>query len=550
MEESKDHSDREDTDQHEKHHETHHAHEHADRQESHKHHARAHPVRHAPQRQSWGKENAWKIGSVIVGIIILIIVLVKIAGPATPIVPGAVDVINPAQGDATAGQGTAAPAIVPAGKTVLIEEYSDFECPYCRRYYQQTYKQIRDTYGDAIVYEFNHFPLSFHPKAQKSGEASECARDQGRFDEYHDILFETGKLDVPDLKAHAAALGLDTVAFDACLDSGEKAGILAADLAEGQARGITGTPGFFIDGKMLVGAQPFAAFKELIDAALGTETPMPESTDPEIRFIVIGDETCAACDTTQIVAITQQQIFPNVVVEEYDYGTAEGLALAEKYGIVALPAYIFGPNVVDAANYDQVAGALIQAADGYVIAPAASGAVKYLNPPGEDDDPSSGPDDAEVVIIEFSDFQCPYSAQGSATMDQVMEEYDGKVRRVFRDFPLSFHPDAEKAAEAAQCAFEQDEETFWEYHSLLFANQDRLAVSDLKGYAEDLGLDTEEFGLCLDSGRYADEVAKDLADGQAVGVGGTPAFFVNGQMVSGAQPIGNFRAVIDAELGG
>jgi protein-disulfide isomerase len=165
-----------------------------------------------------------------------------------------------------------------------------------------------------------------------------------------------------------------------------------------------------------------------------------------------------------------------------------------------------------------------------------------------DDDPSLGPEDAGVVIVEFSDFQCPYCAKFAVeTFPGIRDTYGDQVRFIFRDFPLNvIHPAAQKAAEAAQCA--QDQGSFWEYHDLLFANQNALALPDLKSYAAQIGLDTGQFDECLDSGKNAQEVALDMQDGHTAGVTGTPAFIVNGQLVSGAQPIEVFRAVIDQAL--
>jgi protein-disulfide isomerase len=160
--------------------------------------------------------------------------------------------------------------------------------------------------------------------------------------------------------------------------------------------------------------------------------------------------------------------------------------------------------------------------------------------------PSKGPDGAKVTIVEFSDFQCPFCGRAASTVDQVMEQYAGKVRLVFRQFPLDFHEKAPKAAEAALCANEQKK--FWEFHDLLFKNQDKLGLEDLKAHATSLGLDVAKFNECLDSGKMKKTVDDDAAAGKKVGVTGTPAFFINGTMLSGAQPIEAFKEAIDAEL--
>jgi predicted DsbA family dithiol-disulfide isomerase len=162
------------------------------------------------------------------------------------------------------------------------------------------------------------------------------------------------------------------------------------------------------------------------------------------------------------------------------------------------------------------------------------------------DGPPRGPEDAPVTIVEFSDFQCPYCARVNPTLDEILRRYPDQVRVLFRHFPLDFHQQAPKAAEASRCASEQGK--FWEYHDLLFANQKALGVDQLKQYAGQLGLDQSNFDQCLDSGREAAAVQQDIADGRAAGVSGTPAFFINGRFVNGALPLENFVEVIEAEL--
>jgi len=163
-----------------------------------------------------------------------------------------------------------------------------------------------------------------------------------------------------------------------------------------------------------------------------------------------------------------------------------------------------------------------------------------------DDDPRVGSENANVRIVLFSDFDCPYSSRAVPLIEQIREAYGDEVIIAFRDFPLDFHPTAQKAAEAAECADEQGK--FWEYHDKLFETQGAHEVASLKGYAEELGLDTAAFDSCLDSGIMAEEVKTDMADGQSVGVSGTPTFFVNGEIVVGAQPFDTFKEQIDAAL--
>jgi len=162
--------------------------------------------------------------------------------------------------------------------------------------------------------------------------------------------------------------------------------------------------------------------------------------------------------------------------------------------------------------------------------------------------PSRGPENAKVTIVEFSDFECPFCGRAHDTVEQVMQQYGGKVRLVFRHYPLPFHPHAQKSAEASMCANAQGK--FWEYHDTLFKNQRELEPTKLKEYAKQLGLDEKKFSDCFEKAEFEKLVKTDADAGSEVGVSGTPAFFINGIMLSGAQPIEEFKKIIDQELAG
>jgi protein-disulfide isomerase len=162
-------------------------------------------------------------------------------------------------------------------------------------------------------------------------------------------------------------------------------------------------------------------------------------------------------------------------------------------------------------------------------------------------DPALGSASAPVTIVEFSDFQCPFCQRVAPTLKQVQKTYGDKVRIVWKDFPLTqIHPEAFKAGEAAHCAGEQGK--FWEYHDRLFANQQALQPDSLKKYAADAGLDAAKFNACVDTSKYGDRVREGVAQGSRLGVNSTPTLYVNGRMMSGAQPYEAIAAVIDEEL--
>jgi len=161
--------------------------------------------------------------------------------------------------------------------------------------------------------------------------------------------------------------------------------------------------------------------------------------------------------------------------------------------------------------------------------------------------PFKGGEKAAVTIVEFSDFHCPFCRQVISTLVKLESQYGEKIKLVFRDFPIeNLHPGATKAHEAARCATEQGK--FWPYHDKLFASAPSSSPDVFKGIAKEVGLDAVTFETCLGSGKYQAAIKEDIAEGNRVGVGGTPAFFVNGRLITGAQPFEAFARVIDDEL--
>lgn len=196
-------------------------------------------------------------------------------------------------------------------------------------------------------------------------------------------------------------------------------------------------------------------------------------------------------------------------------------------------------------------GNLGNSGTGNVIAPVQQPGVGGKVEVSVDDDAVLGNKDAPVTIIDFSDYECPFCGRFyEQTLPQIKSDYidKGKVKLVYRDFPLSFHQNAQKAAEAAECAGEEGDEEYYKMHDKLFGQGVAGGVSTFKQYAKEIGIDTGKFNSCLDSGKMASEVQKDFNDGQSYGVQGTPAFFVNGKLISGAQPFANFQQVIESEL--
>jgi len=244
-------------------------------------------VDHKPKNSVFQQDKSpWFLVSIFLGILLVVSLFLNFQ--ATSKLADALQGIPSAAGTAPSPSPGAAPS-APAAKVevtfdpkkdyilgdpdapITILEFSDFECPFCARYFKQTQRQIEKEYIDTgkakIV--FKHFPLGFHAKAQKAAEASECAGEQGKFWEYHDTIFENQQsIGISDLKKYAGDLKLDQSKFDSCLDDGKFEQKVKDDFQQGSSYGVSGTPSFFVNGVKLVGAQPFAAFKTIIDKEL------------------------------------------------------------------------------------------------------------------------------------------------------------------------------------------------------------------------------------------------------------------------------------------
>ncbi len=271
--------------------------------------------------------------------------------------------------------------------------------------------------------------------------------------------------------------------------------------------------------------------------------------DPIVGVDVISDKNCDSCKYENTLKILKSNLTQTLKINELEFNSEEGKKLIGSFNIKSIPAFIFDSKIKETGNYEKAKQAFVEKDNKCYLDSAKVGLPtgRYLEVlKADDSDASMGPKDAKVTIIEFSDFQCPYCQKAKETIDEIMKEYGDKARLVFKQFPLQFHNNSQKAAEASECANEQGK--FWEMHDYMFANQDKLGVADLKKAAKNLGIKASDFDSCLDSGKYGDKIKNDIATGTNFGVSGTPAFFINGQFLSGAQPIESFKKIIDAEL--
>lgn len=200
-----------------------------------------------------------------VATIVVVIAAWMVLGPA-PAVPPAAEALDPSAAEALRAEH--APSKGPVDAPVTIVEFSDFECPYCARL-AATLNRVADEFDGRVRLEFRHFPLDFHANAEPAARLAVCAAEQGRFWELHDAMFaEQSQLSRGALLARAGGLGLDRDALEACADGPASAAVVAADKAAGSAAGVTGTPSFFVNGRLHVGALPYEDVRSIVESAL------------------------------------------------------------------------------------------------------------------------------------------------------------------------------------------------------------------------------------------------------------------------------------------
>jgi protein-disulfide isomerase len=381
------------------------------------------------------------------------------------------------------------PAKGPADALVTVVESSDFECPFCKRALP-TLKQIEETYKGKVRFVFKHNPLPFHPKALPAAIAAEEARAQGgpeKFWAMHDKLFELSPaIDRPGLEKAAQEVGLDVAGVRRALDQARHEPRIRRDQTLVNGVGATGTPTFFINGRKVAGAVPFEVFRPIIDEELAKAEALVRAGTP-----------------------------------------AQGVYAKIMESAATSPVMIQGAAAAPAAPPPPP--------------PPSVGKVE-LRP----DDPVRGPRTAKVTVVEFSDFQCPFCSRVVPTLEQLEKAYPKDLRLAWKHQPLSFHPNAMPAAEAAEAAREQGK--FWQMHDLMFANQVELSPAKYEEWARKVGLDTGKFKASIESHRNKARIEQDSQLGNSVGANGTPTLFVNCRQIVGAQPYERFKQLVDEEL--
>jgi protein-disulfide isomerase len=274
--------------------------------------------------------------------------------------------------------------------------------------------------------------------------------------------------------------------------------------------------------------------------------------EPVVNLQVLTDSKCEACDPTEPLKWLKR-VVPTVLAKKMEMDSPEGKALAEKFNIKSIPAFIFNESITKTDVYEQ-AQQIFEKKDGnYLMSTEQVGikAGKYLDTPSvSKDDPQIGPEDAKVKVVLFSDFQCPYCKSFHETFRKAIADYKDKALFVYKHLPLDFHKQAMNAAVAADCAGEQGK--FWEMADKLYASQsdwqNTTGTAKFKTYASVLGLSASKFNECVDQNKPKDKIDADKEMATNFGISGTPAFFVNDQFFGGVVAYDEMKKAIDEEL--
>lgn len=276
----------------------------------------------------------------------------------------------------------------------------------------------------------------------------------------------------------------------------------------------------------------------------------------QVQVLTVNDDEmmdCPKCDPTEVLSWLKRFV-PTVIADRIDIESETGKALAAKYNVKTVPAFLFDKKMEDTEFYLGEAKVLFEERqDRFALNSSQLGVPvgKYLETPViAEDDPVIGDREAAVQMVVLSDHECPYCKQFYNTITKVAKEYGNQVALTYKEFPLDIHKQAKTASMAALCANEQGK--YWQMADILFGNQKEWEKTDqkdiFKSYAKRIGLNPKQYDECLDQEKYSDKIEKDMAIGDEYGIFETPSVFINDQFLSGVVQEAELKKMIDEEL--
>jgi protein-disulfide isomerase len=367
------------------------------------------------------------------------------------------------------------PQLGPDDALVTIIEFADFQCKFCIESVEPLEDAMADYEGDVRLI-FKHYPLGGHAGAAPAAHVSWAAHQQGHFWEFHHRLF-AAKGSIKQVPEWVAEFGLDAEKFGGDMESKEAKRAIDSDMFAGGQVGVTGTPAFFVNGRLYRGKQTEVGWRKIIEVELAYAKELVDD------------------------GVARADVYEHLMESALD----------------RQPGAPEGKSKVDPSTYK---------------VPITGRPVK-------------GPATALVTVVEFADYHCPHCSRMTGDLDRLLEKYPNDVRLVYVQRPLAMHPNARDASKAAFAAERQGK--FWEMHDELFLRQLHNLDQFVK-VAEKIGLDVEQFKADYASEEVAAKVAEDQKLADQLGVNGTPAFFINGRHLPGAQGFAAWEPVVLEEL--
>ncbi len=439
---------------------------------------------------------------------------------------------------------------------IVVVEFSDFQCPFCEKFYSEAYKDLKKKYIDTgkVLFVYRNLPLPFHSHSTDAALAAECAKEQGKFWEYHNKLFDNqNALEKDDLKKYAKDIGLDTEKFNSCFDNKKYKDEVNKDLEYAQKMGLSGTPSFLINGVPLVGAQPLSAFESQFEAL---KNPI------NFNVYVINDKECATCSTDRLIQVTKQ-LFPTAKYINLDVTDDKAKKFIKDMDIKLAPALVFDKKMTETTgwkNNERIQPLFKKFGDYYLLDPTSIGATWIINKTEREKalqktykmlglKKNDNMPQVDFFVMSF----CPYGNQAEELLEPVYEKLKGKAK---------FNPRYVIYPQGSDCLEDSDGNKYCSMHGGQELHQDIRELCVYNDLGEDawfkfalamdsnctasnadtcwvdvakkLGLDVDKIKKCEED-KGLELVKREYELNKQLGVSGSPTVYIEGQQYNGAR---------------
>jgi len=428
-----------------------------------------------------------------------------------------------------------------------IELFCDFQCPFCAMEFPQL-KAVVENNKDKVELVFRNMPLSnIHPYAEEVAKYAECVKEEGK-EKYWDfvsLVYENSyqgdswarKKDyLQYIENYVQRVGANLDAVKKCKNDIRIAQRISNDYKEGINRNVEGTPTIFMKGHKYSGV----ISKEELDYIIRRRLEGKE--DPKFKLTLYVTKKCPKCKFDEMALLLKQQLFPTMEIEK-KY-VEDNPKILQDANANFLPIYVVDRAIEETDRYKVISSLLVPYEGRYLISPQVVQPVYFLESPSVEDAAHDG--NGELVIIEYSDYDCPFCIKAEPVIEKIRQEFAGKITFAYKHLPLpQLHPFALNLAVAAECVRKQSEEEFWKLHPKLFGIRDE---NSMKPLIEGLNIDHNAFWKCYQNRDVLPIIEKHSREAMSLGIRGTPGFFVGHTVIPGYLPYEQFKRMVEEQL--